>query len=91
MMGLKIRVGKFGSSPSGMAEERKDSRVLLPNPLPGADTSHALLQILLILPVFGTTGYLFCSSSCVGFPLTPQHLHLAHVVYLSHHGLLPAS
>ena len=29
-----------------------------------ADTFHALLQILLALPVFGTIGPSFCSSSC---------------------------
>lgn len=45
-MALKIGVGKFGSSPSGMVEERKDSRVLLPNPLPRANTSHSASDAL---------------------------------------------
>ena len=56
MMGLLTWVGKGGSGHDGMAEEGRDSGVLLLNPLPIADTPHALLQIVLALPVFGTIG-----------------------------------
>ena len=95
-MGLLTWLGKGGSSQDGMVEKGRDSGVSLLNPLPAADTSHALLQILLALPVFGTIGpfillqLLLQWPAVCGFPSwLHSALHLAHIMYLSPHGLAP--
>lgn len=58
MMSLKTWVRRDGSHHGEMAKKGRDSGMLLPDSLPIADTSYALLQRLLALPACVIAGHL---------------------------------